>query len=38
MAGQRTMSGMFGELTVQPFVLPVVLTSQSFDCIEDEIN
>ena len=25
-AGQRTMSGMIGELTGQPFVLPVMLT------------
>ena len=25
-AGQRTMSGLIGELTGQPFVLPVMLT------------
>ena len=27
-AGQRTMSGMIGELTGQPFVLPVMLTGR----------
>ena len=27
MAGQWTMSGLIGELTSQPFVLPVMLTS-----------
>ena len=26
MTGQRTMSGLSGELTGQPFVLPVMLT------------
>ena len=27
-AGQRTMSGMIGELTGQPFVLPVMFTGR----------
>ena len=37
LANQQTMSTLIQELTGQPFVLPVMLTS-TFNCIENEVN